>query len=508
MKKVAMFISLFFISSIIFSCKEKQEIEIITNTIEYEIFGRPLTWLKHKDKYYCFFERGFGNFLTPSTNHFYVLNEKGKVETKVPVPEGLDYLYIDLFVRNDSIFTIEYMYKNTFYLDLDKNQWVETKKADDLIYEDDDFYVTALNFGEWGATTWFRDKKINIQYELASTTPIINKLDGIYYLTESQNIIEVKNPKELLESKLSYNYKNATTELHIQEGSHSLKGSEFIFQDSTFSWFSKFDIATSFVANNNLYHIYRDSIGTKIGKLINKQLVSVNNDLSEIRPYRNYFNYRNRISKNDYQTVQFLTEDENICGIIEIENGRLKVNYFKNVLTAHKMKKNKDEKWFTKVFSLYFSKFDNLTLNQIQSIEQKENAIDYTSTRRAGNLFDETNDLEIPETYVKLIEPDKELLTRYYYTKENEKESFKVISFVWYKSKKGKGKPIIPNKTEKDIGFVKKADYVRNFLTKELGEPFSEEVSEYSANLFWRKNGKKVWFSDRGDEVIVQIIQE
>jgi|SRR5690554_823783 len=164
MKRLIRFVFIFFAITVAISCqkKDEQEIEIVTNVIEYEIYGNPGVWLKHKDKYYCFFEVGFGNVLTRSTNHFYVLNEKGKIEYKVPVPNDLHYFYMDLFVRNDSVFAIEHMYKNTFYLDLNKNQWTETQKADDFIYEDEDFYVTALNFGEWDSTTWFREKKTNI----------------------------------------------------------------------------------------------------------------------------------------------------------------------------------------------------------------------------------------------------------------------------------------------------------------------------------------------------------
>ncbi len=508
MKRLIRFVFIFFAITVAISCQEKdeQEIEIRTNVIEYEIYGNPGVWLKHKDKYYCFFEVGFGNVLTRSTNHFYVLNQKGKIEHKVPVPNDLNGFYMDLFIRNDSVFVIEYMDKNTYYLDLNKNQWTETQKADDLIYEDEDFYVTALNFGEWGSTTWFKDKKTNIYYELASSTPVVNKLNGKYYLTENQSVLEVKNPRELLESKLGYNYETATTKLHIQDGNYSLKGADFIVQDTSFYLVSIFDIATSFVANNNLYHIYKDSIGTRIGKAINNELVSIDDRLKGIHPFRNYFNYRNRISESGYQTLQFRTEDKDVYGIIEIENNRLTINYLKNTYTTSKMKGEEDLKWFTKTFKTYFSDFDKLTVNQIQKIEQKVKAIDYTSIDRAGKLFDEKNDLEIPQTYVKFIQPNQELLTRYYYTTEN--ENFKVISFVWYKSKKNDNKLAFPLKKENDRTFDEKADYIRNFLIQELGEPFLEEISDSSTDLFWRKSGKRVWFDNRGYELIVQIIEE
>lgn len=510
MRRIAIFVLIFFAITMIISCQKKEnyEIEVITNVIEYEIYGEPSVWLKHKNKYYCFFEVGFGNVLTSNTNHFYVLNENGKIEHKVPVPNDLNKYYIDLFVRNDSVFAIEHMYKNTFYLDLSKNQWTEAPKTDDFIYEDEDFYVEALSFGEWGSTTWFKDKKTNIYYELSSTTPIINKLNGKYYLTENQNILEVKDPRELLEVKKGYNYETANIKLHIEEGSYSLKGSEFIVQDTSFYLVSKFDIATSFVANNNLYHIYEDSIGTRIGKVINKQLVPIDDRLKDLKPYRNHFNYRNRISKSGYQTVQFLTDDKNICGIIEIENNKLTINYFKNTFRISKMKDEEDLAWFTKIFKSYFTEFHTLTVNQIQDIEEKVNAIDYTPNVRVGKLFGEKNDLEIPQTYVKFIETNQELLTRYYYTRKNEKESFKVISFVWYTSKNNEDKLSFTLKKENDRTFDEKADYIKSFLTQELGQPYSEEISSRSTDLVWRKSGKRVWFDNRGSKLIVQIIEE
>src|SRR5690606_35791541 len=92
------------------------------------------------------------------------------------------------------------------YLDLKKDKWIKTKKGIDLHYEDFDYSVYSLDFGEWGGITWFEDKQTLQQYEIGVTTPIINKLNDVYYLTDEKSILIIEDPKKLDISKVPYDY--------------------------------------------------------------------------------------------------------------------------------------------------------------------------------------------------------------------------------------------------------------------------------------------------------------
>ena len=76
-----------------------------------------------------------------------------------------------MYIKNDTIFTTEYYNHNTFYLDKNNN-WIETKKGIDLYYDDKDYSVYSLDFGEWGGVTWFKDKQTGTQFEIGATTPV------------------------------------------------------------------------------------------------------------------------------------------------------------------------------------------------------------------------------------------------------------------------------------------------------------------------------------------------
>jgi len=164
-------ILLFFLQS----C-QSQNFKTEYKNFEINIAGEPGPWLKHNNKFYCYFLTDNDKYSSGSTHHFYILDEKGNTESKISVPQKLQTFYYDLYVKNDTIFTKEYNNKNTFYLE--KNEWIETKKGVDLFYEDNNYNVYSLDFGEWGGVTWFEDKKTNKQYEFSASSPIIDKFEN------------------------------------------------------------------------------------------------------------------------------------------------------------------------------------------------------------------------------------------------------------------------------------------------------------------------------------------
>src|SRR5690606_24946974 len=130
------------------------------------------------------------------------------------------------------------------------------------------------DFGEWGGVTWFKDKSSNKQYEVGVATPIINKFNNSYYLTEGHSIIKVDDPKRLDVSKQPYDYKIAVLSgRYWREGNYSTNGAEILFEREENNFFtSTFSIGTTFVLNNKLYHLYTDSLTTQIGTLQENEL--------------------------------------------------------------------------------------------------------------------------------------------------------------------------------------------------------------------------------------------
>ena len=111
--------------------------------------------IKYGERYYCYFTDKNDSY----NKYFFVISNNGLIEKEIQLPKDLtDCYYLDLFVLNDTIFSKPYMNDKNFFLDLNTLTWIETSEPDDVIYEDERFYVTYIDFGEWGSTTWFKDK--------------------------------------------------------------------------------------------------------------------------------------------------------------------------------------------------------------------------------------------------------------------------------------------------------------------------------------------------------------
>src|SRR5436190_8559663 len=129
---------------------QSQEIKVNYENINIYIPGRPGPWIKFNGKYYCYFVTDNDKFSSRSNNHFYILDKNGEIKSEIDVPKELQATYYDLYIKNDTIFTTEYYDHNTVYLDLPTNTWIKTKKGFDLYYDDEDYSVYSLDFGEWG----------------------------------------------------------------------------------------------------------------------------------------------------------------------------------------------------------------------------------------------------------------------------------------------------------------------------------------------------------------------
>ncbi|MGY3795815.1 hypothetical protein [uncultured Aquimarina sp.] len=508
MKNVIHIIILAFIAA---SC-QTQELNVDCKNLEINIPGRPGPWIAFNDNFYCYFKTDNDKFSSGSNHQFYIIDKKGQIKSKIDVPKKLQTFYYDLYIKNDTIFTTEYYDHNTFYLDKNNN-WIETKKGIDLYYDDKDYSVYSLDFGEWGGVTWFKDKQTGKQFEIGATTPIVNKLGESYYLTAGKSVLKIDNPKKLDKSQEPYVYQKAVLDERFRrEGNHSTNGAEIIFEYENDDYFNPtFSLATSFISNDKLYHLYKDSISTKIGTVENKKLIPSYEFKSEIRPFQWNYDSRNPIQNNSFQSVQFRTDKDSVYGIIEISNNDFKVTYFNNIYKEPVFGEKKMNGWLENTFENYYSNFSALTLDQIDNVEQDVNAIDITQKHKISTYRLDGRNVKTPRIYRK-IESDKlRLIVMYYYSENDQK--IQLISFEWGKNR-NKNQSIedvvasMSNKEKGETIYKQKFDYISNYLKGKLGEPDSSKSKKYGVEQKWTKDEKIVILEYSQRDVELTIYSE
>ncbi len=491
------------------SC-ESQELNVTYDNIEINIPGRPGPWLKYGTDFYCYFKTDNDKFSSGSNHQFYILDKIGQIKSQIEVPKKLQTTYYDLYLKNDTIFTTEYYDHNTFYLDQESNSWIETRKREDIYYEDEDYLVYSLDFGEWGGVTWFKNKQTNKQFEIGAITPSVNKLDNAYYLTTGKSILKIDDPTKLEESKEPYIYQKAVLDERFRrEGSHSTNGAEIIFEYNSDDYFNpKFSLTTSFVSQDKLYHLFRDSLGTQIGRIIENELVPIYTFDSDIKPFYWHYDTRNPIQNNNFQTVQFNTNKDSIYGIIEINPNNVNVVYFKNSYKEPIYGKDEIKIWFEKTFEYYYSIFDKLTLDQIDSVEQNINATDITQKHKISTYHLDGRDVETPRIYRKMEDGALKLITMYYYTKDSRK--IELINFEWgeYRNKNQStiDVPALMSEGQKVVTLYKpKYDWISNYLKGKFGEPTSYRSKKSGEEQKWEKGNVTVLldYSNRYLELII-----
>jgi hypothetical protein len=130
---------------------------IISDTVTFDSKGLLLPYLKYKNRYYC---KHYNN-VNPEIDDIagiYIIDKNGDIDSTNNTSYS-NFDREDFHASHDSVLCSSYYNDTDFYLNEENKEWVSIKKADDVIFEDNDYYVTTLNYGEWGSATWFKDKK-------------------------------------------------------------------------------------------------------------------------------------------------------------------------------------------------------------------------------------------------------------------------------------------------------------------------------------------------------------
>ena len=277
MKKLLIFI---LVSLYLNSCQDQDQVgdlKITYQEIDINIPGKPIAIQEYKNKFYAIFDPKSDSL--NSDFNFYILNAKGNVDRKMSLPDNRSELKYDLYVKNDSICIIALSDSQPFYIDLNNYKWIKIKKQKDLYFEDDKYEIFSRDFGEWGGVTWFKNKQTQQQFELEATNPKVNALNDFYYLTQKGKILEIQNPEVLEKSLQPYDFEKVIgVKNYLREGSISSQGVNTLYTFSDYSEFNynnKNEFVTSFISKNKLYHIYKDSLSTKIATINQGNLMPI-----------------------------------------------------------------------------------------------------------------------------------------------------------------------------------------------------------------------------------------
>ena len=358
------------------------------DTIFVDIKGEMTHALKYHDKFYVLFEQRVLKYGGHGKRWLYVF-ANGQIERTLECPKKMDAVYWDFFVKNDSIILKQYMDDVHFYFDTLKFTWIEIDKADDLIFEDEKFYVYSLDFGEWGGKTWFKDKKTGKEYAIEATTPLVNKIDTTYYLTNSFKVLKIENPLNLNKCEDDVTYENIETSNKYYSWYSKPIGFDIVYQDTTYDYFD-FSyhprIVSSFVWQNELLHIYETDTATYIAKIESNSIKPIQKIVEKFSFYDWYYSYRCKNLKGNNELLKFRTKDEQLFGLMEIVDSKIFVHYFTNKaeLKPRTQGQIKADNIFVNRLNLILADLDNLQLKTVDLSENKWGSFDITPNHKIG----------------------------------------------------------------------------------------------------------------------------
>lgn len=395
--------------------------------------------VKFQNKYYCFFrERGL-YFFQKDTRYFLIISKDGRVLNQIDIPNEIkDSNYFDFFQKRDSLIVKTYMYHDSFYFDNNGLEWKKIKKVDDSVYEDEKYNITFLDFGEWGETTWFIDKKTNKEYMLGTRGTTVNRHNNKYYLTNGSKVEVVDDPHKLKECDEQEYYIVVRDKKGYKEGTYSTLGSKKIYQDTIYSPWSfkepKQRIMTSFVYNNQLFQLFNDVDSTYIGKIENQVLIPIQNIGKKYSTFNWYYSYRGNNLDNNKRVLKF-KEDNNTFGTIEINNNKIDIHFMKHNIDSLNYL---GDDGFDKFLDYSVKNIDDLSLDKTDSIERVLQGTDMKIVRKynfpRGYIPDKIIlDIKESKKYIKVEDEIISLTSEYYYTLPN--NFVKSIFLEWTNTK-------------------------------------------------------------------------
>jgi len=324
------------LTTIIWSCGQKSKPDpvdkFVVKTYFIALDTNVRTTVFYKNHYYCL----TGN------NQFICLNNRFEVDSGVTNSISQMKFYFS-YLSGDTLIAGNYINDSTaktYFLD-ENQKWQPTTKtqADKPFFEDERFIVRTCCVGEFGGAIFFTDKKSKRVYSYPSTcATIINKISGSYYVTNtlahksgSTEILKIEDPSKLYELKADSLKNSCNWYMH------------FVTYEDGYAGMKQFEIGTqkildtigvltmtSFVFNNQLYHINADFKKTFISKIQGDSLLLVdsifNKPLWSYEPENRKYGKMDLHSFNNRETSGFFAISNDTISIITFDNDRKENN--------------------------------------------------------------------------------------------------------------------------------------------------------------------------------------
>lgn len=324
------------LTTIIWSCEQKGKPsptdKFVVKTYSIAFDTNVQTTLFYNGHYYCL----TGN------RRFICLDNEFKVDTSITnsiSQQHFDYSYLSGDSLIAGVHVKDTITKN-YYLNSELKWELLTKnQKPEPFFEDDKFTVSSCCVGEFGGAIFFTDKKSNRVYSCPATcATIINKVGKIYFVTNtlahmngSTEILKIEDPTKLYELTAD-SLKN-----------HCNWWAQFVTYEDHFAGMKKFEIGTqkiidtigvltmtSFVFNDQLYHINSDRNKTFISKIQGDTLLLIdsifNKQLWSYEPEKQKYGKMQLHSFNNRETSGFLTINGDTISIITFDNGKQQNN--------------------------------------------------------------------------------------------------------------------------------------------------------------------------------------
>lgn len=467
---------------------------IYEDTLFVDIKGEMTHALKFQNKYYVLFEQKILEFGGYGKRWLSIFSD-GELEKTVNCPASLQTTYLDFFVKNDSIILKPYMNNKVFYLDTKDYTWRNIKQVDDLIFEDEKYNVYSLDFGEWGGKTWFRDKKTNIEYVVAATTPLINKIDSTYYLSSTSMVLKITNPTNLYKCKEEFKYEDIVKSRRIYAEHEGTIGYDAIYYDIvTFNpteieiYKPKPKIITSFVVNNELFHLFTTDTINFVGKIENNSAKPITEIVNGFQFFNQSYSYRFK-NKFGNELLKFKTTNEHLFGLVEIIENNIHIHYFYNKaeLSPKIIGQTKSDEIFEKRLDLYLSNLKKLKLENVEAKELSWGSFDITPNHVIG-IDNAWNPKRYPIDKNKsfLLQEDSVIKNSVLYFGTKSNDLVRSITIDW-KTNKRKAFSFTPSEKSQDSqAFKNKFSHIESQIIKRIGKPNKINETEEIKERYWK----------------------
>lgn len=528
---------------------------VMINAADYisPISNFEMKWAtKYHGFYFCIFENQQIYDFWVSRNRLLVISEDGKDIVEVNLPKDFQRnSYGDLFVRHDTLYLSPYHLRNEqggYYFDMDTWQWIPVEVVSNVIYDDDQYSVAVVDMGEWGAYTWFMEKKISYvdtrystpqistniwesstsvtvkpaqprieefhhQYIMPEKLSRIIKKDNVYFFIRSgkvDTLISLKGKAQLCKNDHTY-------EAVVRDGYKYLyslgtwKSPDFLSitpvptlfhftdrEDKDRFWGEKtYDtvFSNAFLTNGDIYYIVNTKENTYIAQLKDGKLLNRFDFGHQYRFFRWHDCFRGDNPAPNQCFEQF-KENKNSYGVLEIQDTLIHIRHILH---------NQDSLPYIgtdniePLLQFLINHLDHLTLSQTDSVEKALKATCRGEFMELANYYfpqsTQTNEYG-KMSYYTVIDGKKTLSVDYCVRKSD--SVVKGVFFEWLKTN-------IYNSNKRSYGSMDNVETkhkeVHQILTRLTGKEPVKKVDR-SINLLWKYHNITVELYENGRMVM------